>query len=138
MPSKYEILSEIAETHPDLQHELAAKHKGILVDCFCRTPRCDGRILRHYVERTDHRDWNADNEVRYIVCPKCAVRGNWDTKEVIPPPQEQIAKTKKLLEDKANNARKLEIEAIDKQIESLRNRRNQLEPLEDAEFKPEA
>lgn len=137
MPSKYEILSQIAETHPDLQHELAAKHNGVLVDLFCRVPRCDGRVLKHWVERSSHRDWSAENECRYVICPKCSVRGNWNVKDCIPPHPKQVSKAKKLMEDKASNARKEEVEAIDRQMAALQVRRDYLEPSAKGDFDPE-
>src|SRR5579859_3568422 len=128
MAHKYEILSQINETHPDLRHEVAAKHGGALYDLFCRTPRCDGKVLGHWVQVGQHRGWSAEVECRYVVCDKCAVRGNWDVKASIPPSLEQVLKAKKTLESQAQAARREEIKALDDQIARLHKRRSELLP----------
>lgn len=136
MPSKADIIKEIDQTRIDLQHEVAAKYGGILLDLTCKSRRCDGKIGRYWVEVPKLEDQPLEPEVRFVACPKCGVKGNWKVVESPAPNPALVDKAKKEEADEKENARKEEVRRIDEQIAQLRERRNVLEPpniVEEAE-----
>lgn len=128
MPSKPEILRAIERARPDLQHEEAAKYGGVLLDLSCKSRRCDGKLLRQWIEIPKVEEPNLAMEVRFVQCPKCGVKGAWNIVESPEPNPAVVAKAKAEEASEREQARKDEIKSIDAQIAMLQERRDVLDP----------
>jgi hypothetical protein len=119
MASKPEILAEISQSYPSLAHEVAEKYSGILLDLSCQTPNCNKKQLKVWVQKPISDRGTLNDEIRYITCPNCGIRGNYQFKVSEVPTQDEIDKAR--LEEKARNIHELEtdIAILNSKIENL-------------------
>lgn len=132
MPSKQDIISEIKNAHYHLQHSVAAKHGGVLVDLTCKTHKCGKKLNREWIERPTHHDAKLEDEVRYITCPTCGVKGQWSLEMSAEPTDKDIKKAQefKLKEQQAEAKQKLA--ELDQQIAELHKKKESLSSSLDA------
>lgn len=124
MSSKQEIIQELESTHPNLQHEVAEKHQGVLLDIKCLTPNCGKVYKRVYFNKPAHRDGKQEDEFRHLSCLNCGSKGNYSWKYSNTPSLSDIGEAREIERQNRQKLLKSKIEEIDNNIESLQQQRH--------------